>query len=126
MTRMEPKKSLTVAEAAKKLSCSQRTVYRLIARQAISSIKLGYRTVRISELELESFIQRGGRLKRRRGKGSEWLERAYRPDELPVAYAKVTEHIRRQDDEVEECTLEFRTQQLKTYVVRVRLFPDVR
>jgi excisionase family DNA binding protein len=116
--------TLTVAEAAERLSCSERTVRRLIALQAIPCIRLGYRTLRISRQELEDYIGNTGRRKERHIKGGEWLNRAYRPSELSTAYAKVTDQIRRREDEVLNCCLQFYTKRKKAYFVEVLAYPD--
>jgi len=110
--------SLTVAEAAKKLNCSERTVYRLIQKRAISFVKLGYRTVRLSARAVDQFIESGGVEKIWRGR-SEWLDRVYKPLDLPLAHAKLAEHIRRDGQEIVECLLQFRTADGRIYKARI-------
>lgn len=50
--------NLTVPEVAVRLKCSTKTVYRYLAEGKLRPIKLGYRTVRIAEEDLERFIFR--------------------------------------------------------------------
>jgi excisionase family DNA binding protein len=50
---------LRVRDAARILTCSERSVWRLLGRGALSSIRVGS-CVRIDASELQQFIARGG------------------------------------------------------------------
>lgn len=49
---------VTTAEAAELLSCSEKTVTRLVARKEIPAVKLGPRAVRVSVDSIREFIAR--------------------------------------------------------------------
>lgn len=51
-------RQITVKETASRLSVSTRTVYRLMDSRALPSFKVGAKTRRISEADLDSFIER--------------------------------------------------------------------
>lgn len=114
--------SLTVAEAAEKLNCSERTIYRLIQKRSIPFVKLGYRTIRLPARAVDEFITSGGLTPKIRQGHTEWLDRVYKPMELPVAHAKLTEHIRRAGEEIIDCVLEFKTAHGRTYRAKIH-FP---
>ncbi len=52
-----PTQLLTVAQAAARLSCSTRTIWQLIALNRLAAIKIGTRSTRIDEAEVERFIE---------------------------------------------------------------------
>ena len=55
-----PGKLLTIHEAAARLSCSKRTVWRLIAAHRLPSIRLGARSTRVPEAALVKLSEEGG------------------------------------------------------------------
>jgi len=58
MERTMEKELLTIQEVADRFSVSRRTVYRLINDGKLSTIKISPKHVRISTLEVESYIKK--------------------------------------------------------------------
>ena len=59
--RTKEDKALKVTDVAKRLNCSRRQVFRLIEHGALAGLKLGARSTRITESELERFLAEGSR-----------------------------------------------------------------
>lgn len=57
---MSVPKYLTKYEVCERLSCSLQTVNRLLLNGALTKITLNKRAIRISELELQSYLAKGG------------------------------------------------------------------
>ncbi len=57
MTIQNTNKMLTPEEVASKLRIHKLTVMRLIKTGKLNAVKIGYRTIRISEESLESYLQ---------------------------------------------------------------------
>ena len=118
---MEEQESLTVDQAAAKLNCSSRTVYRLIQRRAIPFVKLGYRTIRLPVRGINDFIQTGGKAKLSKPRANWKPNMTCHPAELSAAYWDFMRYIERGGDRVVSCVLHFRTAQGKIIGVQVRL-----
>jgi len=56
----EEKKLLTVADVAKRLSVSTRTIQRLVAGRRLPVIRLGPRLIRFDPARIEQWIARSG------------------------------------------------------------------
>ena len=53
-----PDRAITVAEVARRLSCSKRTVWRMIEAGELRSAKISARATRVRESELERYLDR--------------------------------------------------------------------
>jgi len=119
---MEKRTQLTVAEVAVMLHCSEKTVYRHLASGNLPFTKLGYRTVRIDEIDLRKFLKRKkGGVERQQPAGLLLAgnDGPYPPEMLSRIYSTVVSSIHNRGGRVVGCRLQFDTRGGITYIAEI-------